>query len=69
MKCLQCGRDRHVEVQALCWWRLSLNGTDDGERMQGYEWDNDSPYFCAACGYLAISKLSKLTDGQGAAVT
>lgn len=49
--CPHCGDDQQIEVRMTCWRRLYPTGTDDGAAMDGYNWDDISNAWCAACGH------------------
>jgi hypothetical protein len=52
IKCLSCGRDDAIEIEAQCWRLLCRDGTDDGPSFDGYSWSLTSDTHCGECGHL-----------------
>lgn len=52
MKCPACGRDDQLDVRATVSVRLTSDGSDADESLDGgHEWDSKSECSCAACGW------------------
>lgn len=49
MECPECHDDSHIEISALIWVELHVDGTS--EEGSDHEWDNDSAAKCTACDY------------------
>lgn len=71
--CPRCGGADHIDVAATVWVRLTNDGSDADESMNGdHEYDDDSDAQCNTCGYkgkLASFSLNALKKVKTYSVT